>query len=225
MLPCVEKAHRDSAELMRASLSEGVATPLVFRKALTDVPPAERDAWCDLVLGLEGLPEDGLDLPRGCVPYIPCSVDALLRMVDDANVQPDDVLVDIGAGLGRAAMVTHLLTGASVIGLEIQSFLVRAFRDIAKNWHAPPVSVVHGDAAELTGFIGIGSVFFLYCPFSGDRLERVLLELESIARTRQIRVCCVDMPSIARSWLTLASPPSGGLSVYRSTPSSSHVWA
>lgn len=216
---------RDSAELMRALLAKGQATPPEFRKALTDLPPSERDAWCDRVLGIEGLPEDGLDLPRGCVPYIPCSVDALLRMVDDAGVQPDDVFVDIGAGLGRAAMLTHLLTGASAIGLEIQATLVRTFRDLTKNWHTPRVSVVHGDAVDLTGFIGIGTVFFFYCPFSGDRLERVLLELESISRTRQIRVCCVDMPSIARSWLAPVSPSTGGVVVYVSAHSTLHASA
>jgi hypothetical protein len=221
----MEQSRRDGAEDMRALIAKGQATPTVFRKALTDVPPADRDAWCDLVLGIEGLPDDGLDLPRGCVPYIPCSVDALLRMVDDAGVEPDDVFVDIGSGIGRAAALTHLLSGASAIGIEVQSALVRAFRSLAKNWHAPRVSVVHGDAAELTGFIGIGTVFFLYCPFSGDRLEGVLLELESIAQTRQIRVCCVDMPSIARPWLAPVSPPMDGLVVYRSGPSSSHALA
>jgi len=60
-------------------------------------------------------------------------------------------------------------------------------------------------------------VFFLYCPFSGARLERVLDDLESIARTREIRVCCVDLPLPPRAWLALAAPPSGDLAVYRST--------
>jgi len=165
------------------------------------------------------------DLSRGCLPSTPCPVEALIRMVDHARVQPDDVFVDIGSGLGRAAALTHLMTGASAIGLEIQSALVRSSRDLAKSWRGSRVSVVHGDAAELTGFIGIGSVFFLYCPFSGERLERVLLELEAIARTRQIRVCCVDMPSIACSWLTPVSPPSDGVAVYMSTHASPHVWA
>ena len=212
----VEEACRESAVLMRSLLSSGRATPAVFRKALTDVPAAERDAWFDWVLGVEGLPDDGLDLPRGCVPYIPCSVDTLLKMVDHADVQPSDVFVDIGSGIGRAVALTHLLTGASAIGLEIQSALVRSSRDLTKAWLASRISVVHGDAAELTGFIGIGSVFFLYCPFSGERLERVLRELEAIARTRQIRVCCVDMPMLSCPWLAPVSPPSGGLAVYRS---------
>jgi hypothetical protein len=45
-------------------------------------------------------------------------------------------------------------------------------------------------------FVVIGTVFFLYCPFGGDRLKRVLDELEAIARTRQTRVCCVGMPPL-----------------------------
>ena len=214
----MQEAHRDVALQMRSLLSNGQAPPAVFRAALMNVPPAERDGWLDLVLGLEGLPDDGRDLPQGCVPYIPCPVDTLLRMVERADVRPDDVFVDIGSGLGRATALTHLLTGASAIGLEVQSALVRSSRDLMKEWHASRVSVVEGDAARLTGFITIGSVFFLYCPFSGDRLDKVLLELESIARTRQIRVCCVDMPILSCSWLTPVSPPSGSLAVYRSAP-------
>jgi hypothetical protein len=83
--------------------------------------------------------------------------------------------------------------------------------------NAERFSPIQGDAAQLTGSITIGSVFFLYCPFSGDRLEKLLDDLESIARTRPIRVCCVDLPLPPRPWLTFAAPPSGDLTVYRST--------
>jgi hypothetical protein len=214
----VQEAQRDSAIRMRSLLSEGRVTPAVFRPALMDVPHTERDVWLDLVLGLGELPGDGRDLPPGCVPYIPCPVETLLSMVERAEVRPDDVFVDIGSGLGRATALTHLLTGASAIGLEVQSGLVRSSRDLMKRWNTPRVSVVEGDAARLTGFIGMGSVFFLYCPFSGARLDKVLVELESIARTRQARVCCVDMPILACSWLSSMSPPSGSLAVYRSVP-------
>ena len=118
---------------------------------------------------------------------------------------------------GRAAMAVHLLTGASAIGVEVQSHLVRAARDLAERMNVSRVSWVHGDAELLTGSMTTGSVFFLYCPFSGDRLERVLDDLEPIARTRRIRVCAVDLPLPHRPWLTLVSPPSGDLAVYRST--------
>lgn len=202
---------------MRALLSSARATPALFRDALTSVPPLERDPWLDLVLGLDGAPEDGPELPRGCVPYLPCPVDALLRAVDLAGVAASDVFVDVGAGIGRAAVLAHLLTGAAAIGLEIQPALVAASRELTRRLGVSRYSAVEGDAVHLTGSMTIGSVFFLYCPFSGARLEKVLTDLETIARTRPIRVCCVDVPIPPRPWLTLVSPESEDLAVYRST--------
>jgi hypothetical protein len=95
--------------------------------------------------------------------------------------------------------------------------MILASRELATRLSATRVSMVEGDAAHLTGLIMIGSVFFLYCPFSGDRLEKVLDDLEHIARTRQIRVCCLDLPLPPRPWLSLVSRPSEGLAIYRST--------
>jgi SAM-dependent methyltransferase len=213
----VEETHRGSAEWIRSRLLEDQVTPAVFRAALTSVPFAERDAWLDRVLELDAVPDDGPSLPRGCVPYLPCSVDALLRMVDHAEVQASDVFVDVGSGVGRAAALVHLLTGASAIGLEIQPALVLASRDLAARLNLPRLSSIEGDASRLVGTITTGSIFFLYCPFGGDRLEKVLDDLEPIARTRPIRIGCVDLPLPTRPWLALASPPSGDLAVHRST--------
>jgi SAM-dependent methyltransferase len=209
--------HRESVTRIRARIERGLHDPSAFRAAVLGVPPSERDAWLDMVFGIRELPDDGPDLPRGCVPYVPCSVDALLRMVERAAVSSSDVFVDIGAGLGRAAAFVHLLTGAGAIGIEIQSGLVRAARDLATRLAAPRVACIEGDAARLAGFITLGSVFFLYCPFSGDRLTKVLDGLESIARTRVIRVCCVDLPLPSCPWLAPEPQRSGDLAIYRST--------
>jgi SAM-dependent methyltransferase len=186
-----------------------------FREDLSNVPAAERDAWVDRRFGLEAIPEDE-PLPRGCVPYLPCPVDALLRAVEQADVRGSDVFVDVGSGLGRAALVVHLLTGASAIGLEIQPALARASRELAKRLGVARFTAIEGDAVPLAPDAAAGSVFFLYCPFSGERLERVLADLELIARKGPIRVCAVDLPLPARPWLTLAEPASGDLAVYRS---------
>ena len=189
-----------------------------FRAALTVVPERERDVWLDRVFGLPDVPPpDGPELPRGCVPYVPCSVNTLLRMIELAGVGSDDVFVDVGSGVGRATALTHLLTGAGAIGIEIQPGLVRCARELAARLGTERVSVVEGDAAAVTGYISIGSVFFLYCPFGGARLERVLDQLESIAQMRTIRVCTVDLPLPARPWLEPVSL-AADLAVYRSVP-------
>jgi hypothetical protein len=205
-----------TADLLRSRIERQLHDPSEFRAALLNVPPGERDAWVDRVFGLGGPLDDGPDLPRGCVPYLPCSVDTMLRMVEQARVRASDVFVDVGSGVGRAAAFVHLLTGAGAIGLEIQSGLVRAARDLTTRLVLSRVSCIEGDAFELTRFMTIGSVFFLYCPFSGDRLVNVLGNLELIARTRPIRVCCVDLPLPPCPWLSLEPPLSGDLAVYRS---------
>jgi SAM-dependent methyltransferase len=182
-----------------------------------NVPPPARDAWVDLVLGLDAIPDDGPELPRGCVPYLPCPVDALLRAVDYACVQASDVFVDVGAGVGRAAALVHLLTGAATLGIEIQPELVLAARRLTTRVNGLRLSMIEGDASRMARFIAIGSIFFFYCPFSGGRLEKVLDDLEPIARTKEIHICSVDLPLPPRLWLTLVSPPSGDLEVHRST--------
>jgi SAM-dependent methyltransferase len=213
----VDGRHRESADRARSQLERGLR-PRSFRDDLLAVPPIDRDAWVDRALGLDAVADDGPELPRGCVPYLPCSVDSVVRVVEHAPVVASDVFVDVGSGVGRAGAIVHLLTGARVVGLEIQADLVRAARDLAERLDLRRVESVQGDAAELAGSVGDGSVFFLYCPFAGARLERLLASLEGIARTRPIRVCCVDLPLPPCAWLA-RDPPRGGsgdVGIYRS---------
>ncbi len=210
-------AHRESAERLRALVERGASTPAAFREALLGVSPLERDAWVDLVLGLDALPDDGPELPRGCVPYLPCPVDALLRVVEHAPVRAEDVFVDVGSGAGRATALVHLLTGASAVGLEVQPALVEAARALATRLGLSRVSVLGGDAVDLAPRMTEGSVFFLYCPFSGARLEQLLAGLEPLARPRELKVCAVDLPLPPCAWLSLQPPSSDDLVIHRST--------
>ncbi len=187
-----------------------------FRAALLAVPAVERDAWVDRLLGLHAIPDDGPALPRGGVPYLPCAVEALLRVVELAEVTSTDVVVDVGAGVGRAAAVLHLLTGAATIGLEIQPALVQAAHDLVTRRPTLRFEPVEGDAPQLTGHLARGTVFFLYCPFGGDRLASLLDRLEAVAATRPIRVATVDLPLPSRPWLTLTTPADDAVAVYRS---------
>ncbi len=215
MIGAMDERHGRSADHVRQQIDLGAHDRLAFRAALLSIPPAARDAWLDRVLGLGAPPDDGPELPRGCVPYLPCGVDALIEIVDSAEVGPTDVFVDVGSGVGRTMAFVHLLTGAAAIGIEIQSALVHAARAVARTVSSR-ISNVHGDAVELTGSIAIGSVFFLYCPFSGERLQQILAGLEAIAQTRPIRVCCVDLPLPACDWLAAEPAALGGVAIYRS---------
>ncbi|MCA9604141.1 MAG: methyltransferase domain-containing protein [Myxococcales bacterium] len=172
------------------------------RAAFLTVPAPERDAWLDRAWDAGELPDDNPALPRGSVPYLPCPASTVLEAVRLTEVTAEDVFVDIGAGLGRAAALVHLLTGAGCIGIEIQPTLVRAARGRAEWRGLDRVRFLEGDAATWVRWVMVGTVFFLYCPFGAGHLERFLDGLEEVARTRPIRVCCVGMGPIARPWLT-----------------------
>ena len=183
---------------------------------IRELPPSDREAWLDAVWDVDELPPDDPNLPRGCVPYLPCSVATVLDAVEQAGVTSDDVFVDVGSGAGRAALLVHLKTGAACIGLEIQPALARSAQARADWLGLERLRFVEGDAAEMIRFVPTGTVFFLYCPFGGERLERFLDGLEDVARARPIRVCCVDMPPLDRCWLRRRPATSSNLDVYDS---------
>src|SRR5262249_62337905 len=129
-----------------------------------------------------------------------------------------------GAGPGRAIALVHLLTGAGAVGVEIQPQFVRAARGLTARLGLSRVPCIEGDAATVAGSMVVGSVFFFYCPFSGARLAKVLDDLDPIARTRPLRVCCVNLPLPPRSWLTREPGRGGELEIYRSTqPAAAHM--
>lgn len=207
---------RESAERIRRRIQRGRHDPETLREAFLKIAPGERDGWLNALLAIDDVPDDGPEVPRGCVPYLPCPVNALLRVVERARVTSSDVFVDIGSGLGRATAFVHLLTGADAVGIEIQSGLVRAARGLAADLGLARVRYIEGDAGGSSGAVPEGTVFFLYCPFGGDRLVNALGNLERIARRRPIRVACLDLPLPACRWLTREARPDGDLTIYRS---------
>lgn len=213
----MNEALRIDAARVRQLLISGPMLPDAFAAALYDVPRVDRDAWFDSVLGMSELPDDGPQLPAGCAPYLPCSVETLLRVIEHAQIDASDVFVDVGAGPARATTFVHLMSGAAAIGLEIQPALVSAGSDLTTRLNASRIATVHGDATRLAGRMVTGTVFFLYCPFSGARLDQLLAELEPIAAARPIRLCCVDLMLPRRDWFELELQPSEELAIYRST--------
>lgn len=209
------QAKSGAVDLIRSELVSHQASPATVKQALNGIAREHRDTWLDQLWGIN-VPEDTSDLPRGCVPYLPCPVATVLDAIEQAEVTSSDVFVDIGAGVGRAVFLTHMLTGAECIGVEIQHALVRLAIARAKRLRLERMRFIEGDAQDRIPLTSAGTVFFLYCPFSGVRLDSFLDALEGIARTRLARICCVDMPRLDRDWLTLIAARSAELHVYQS---------
>lgn len=179
---------------------------------LLAVPVRERDGWVDTLLALEALPDDGADLPRGAVPYLPCDVEALLGAVQELPIRASDVFVDLGSGVGRAALLVHLLTGARAVGVELQAPLVEQARVSAAALGLDRVTFRRGDAA--TTEVPDGTVFFSYASLSPPALERTLAWLERLAARRRFSFCAVGFELPPRPWLVERPSPRAELSVY-----------
>ena len=208
-----EDTLRLQAQRARAEIASGALRGSALLELLLSVPTRHRDDWTDELLGLESCPPDAPDLPRGSVPYLPCGVDEILSMLRDVPVRSDDELVDLGSGLGRVAILVHLLSGARARGIEIQEHLVDGARAACAALVLPDVSFLHADAAEAEID---GSVFFLYAPFNGRMLTAVLRRLEDVARRRPIVVCTVGVELRGVVWLDERASSNASLSVYDS---------
>lgn len=192
---------RDLAVQSRGDVLDGSLGGAELLRRLRSVPLSERDAWLDILLALPALPDDADRLPAGCVPYLPCPVDVVVAALQGAQVQREDVFVDLGAGLGRAVLLARLLCGARAFGVELQPGLVAQAQQAAAGLGLHDVLFVCGDAASAD--LDAGSVFFIYASFGLATLRRVLGRLQPIAAQRPIRLCAVDfdVPTAEFPWL------------------------
>jgi SAM-dependent methyltransferase len=207
--------ERLRAKSARAEIASGTLRGSALLELLLSVSSRDRDDWTDEILGLESLPPDA-DLPRGSVPYLPCGVEEILSMLRDVPIRPDDEFVDLGSGLGRVAILVHLLSGARARGIEIQGHLVGCARARCAALALPDVSFLHADAAETELD---GSIFFLYAPFNGPMLTAVLRRIEDVARRRPIVVSTVGVELRGLDWLRPRASSNASLSLYDSLPS------
>jgi predicted RNA methylase len=189
------------------------------------LPDAERDTRVDRWLGLVDVPEDGPELPRGCVPYWPCSVSAVLQAVERSELGPTDLVLDVGVGAGRTAMLLHALSGARVMGVEVQRHLAASARALAERCEVS-LTVLEGDADDLDWagpLLRDVTVFFLFCPFGGVRLTRLAIELCRVAEARlananercDLRVACVDTTLALTPTFVEQETDALGLTLYR----------
>ncbi len=169
------------------------------------VPLRDRDAWVDAQLGFPPPPADVADLPRGAVPYLPCRVEEIIALVREMPLREGDHFVDLGSGVGRAAILAHLLSGATASGVEIQEPLVASARGHCAGLGLTAVSFVCANAADVADDALDGSVIFLYAPFNGAMLGAVLARLEAVARRRSsgrpIVIGTVDLELHDTPWL------------------------
>ena len=119
------------------------------------------------------------------VPFVRSPKEVVVRMLEIADVGPDDVLYDLGSGDGRIPITAARRFGARGVGIEIRPDLVKKARRRAEiAGAADRVEFRQGDLFEAD--ISEASVVTLYLlPDVNTRLRPKLLE-QLAPRTRVV---------------------------------------
>jgi hypothetical protein len=164
------------------------------------------------------LPDERIAREPEMVAYQPTPARAILALLERGQIGADDVFYDLGSGLGRVVILVALLAGARAKGIEIEPGFCEYAARCAARLGVRDVEFIQADAREapLSG----GTVYFLYTPFRGALLQRVLARLQLMAAARPIRVCSFGpcTAEIARAaWLQpLAAHSPRELAVFQS---------
>ena len=119
--------------------------------------------------------------------YQPTPARHILDLIARCGLSSDDILVDLGSGLGHVPLMVGILTGAGALGIEVQPNHAASAQRAAEHLHLDHVRFVAEDAR--TADISSGTVFYLFTPFDGSILTEVLDRLWAESRKRPIKIC------------------------------------
>lgn len=144
----------------------------------------------DLVAGIlqfrEPSEPNRAQLPE-TVAYQPTPARHILGLIRACALSPSDTLVDLGSGFGHVPLLVSILTGAQTIGVEFEAAYVASAQKCAQGLHLSRVHFIQEDAREAD--LSAATVFYLFTPFTGSILARVLDRLRNESASRPIRIC------------------------------------
>ncbi len=145
------------------------------------------DTFVDGVLQIDELPRLQLQPGPEMVLYQPTPARIVLNLSRRLQLSHDDVVYDLGAGLGRVAIIMGLVSSAQIKGVEYEPAYVEYARLRAESLNLARTTFINGDARDVD--YADGTVFYLYTPFKGSVLQTVLERLRAESQRRRIRVC------------------------------------
>ncbi|WP_284321502.1 methyltransferase domain-containing protein [Dyella acidisoli] len=132
-------------------------------------------------------PPDAIDLEPEMVFYQPTPARHIFDFIERASLTHQDVVMDLGAGLGHVTLLTAICTAAQCVGIELQPAHVASARQCADELQVHNAQFIAQDVREAD--VSRGTVFYLYTPFTGGILRTVLDTLKREAESRAIRLC------------------------------------
>lgn len=191
----LEAANAELYQSIRSEIQQGICPaaflPLIWHSKEEPLPGVIGYDYLDeLLSGVLQIAEP-TDEPAPTGPenvfYQPTPARHIFALIRAAAISTQDVLVDLGSGLGHVPLLVSACTGARTIGIELDPSFVACARQCAQELNLSKVSFLEQDAQD-TDFSN-GTVFYLYTPFTGSILQSVLASLQREAATRPIQIC------------------------------------
>ncbi len=200
------EAHAATREAIRSGSLRGAR----LRDHFDALAPDLRDHAIEEILGIAYPPLAEPAREPEIIPYAPSGYDEIVHALDVTGLGPGDVLLDVGAGLGKVVLLATLLSGARAIGIEREPSLAAASAEAARSLGIEgEIDLRRGDARTIDA--GDVDVVFMYLPCTGSVLEAVLARLF----TRRFRHLCSGSLELARHpSLVSLERPCGWLEIY-----------
>jgi hypothetical protein len=194
----LEAANREFYESLRRDIRTGCGARRLIQcvreldrvEKSTDSAGDERYDDLDvLVSGILQLDEPGeviAELAPDMVFYQPTPARQIFEFIRCSQLNEHDVLVDLGAGLGHVPLLAAMCSSARCIGIECESAYVASARNSAGDLRLSNVTFLDQDVRDAD--LSVGTVFYLYTPFTGALLHDVISMLRYEAAQHKIRI-------------------------------------
>ncbi len=206
-----EAAHADIALHGNSpALDRWLAGLVNDRKTERPHPGLSFDLFDEIVcevLQLRGPGEAGVLPSPEMTAYQPTPARHILDLIANCTLSSNDVLVDLGSGLGHVPLLVGILAKVRTLGVEVQPEYAASAQETAQRLNLSGVQFVAEDAR--TAELSSGTVFYLFTPFTGSILTDVLHRLRRQSKTRQIRICTLGpcTPVLqSQTWLSESQP-------------------
>jgi SAM-dependent methyltransferase len=150
------------------------------------------DEWWDRRFGVHTvgfLPEVGdPNAPNWRAGYVPARYQRIVKALRHVGVGPDDTVVDLGCGLGRAVFAASWLGAKRSVGVEIDPTLVRQAQEDHKGSRLRERDIqfvcTPAEGYDLSDM----TVLFMFNPFGTGTMQSVVRNLEDALRKRPRRL-------------------------------------
>lgn len=131
----------------------------------------------------------------------------ILELIDQLTLTDQDVLIDLGSGLGHVLYLFRFLTPVTCIGIEIERMYHEAALRVAKAFRFNKLTLINNDVRECD--FDQGTILFMFSPFSDHVLETVLQKLKRLGQQNPICLCSygnITTRLHQENWLKIREP-------------------